>query len=363
MINQQRQGRCATKRCSPKSSRPQRLSSQKMSSVLCYWKFATLASVLIGALALTGMIVYFVTIHQCQIPTVYHTSNVKIGEQFTLSHKNALKIQYCSFKTPFSEIQEVFHNSSQDEEVGILTIEDGRVQSRVSGTRCIVTVTKAMLEDEGLWKFYVGTSSNKYFERTRHFYNISVLNTPIASIPARNISRVKDITFSATTKNSLSTPADSEGTTNTPETITNSTHKSNDYTKCSSEWSIFANYCYKLFDNNVYIERKEAARICKSKKSYLSSINSLEEQIFVLNFVSQKYPAKKVWLGGVQTRDIWMWDDGKVFDYTNWYLKEPDSVKRCMYMNHLTKYAWHDASCGADGKRWGISILLCKKPI
>jgi hypothetical protein len=42
----------------------------------------------------------------------------------------------------------------------------------------------------------------------------------------------------------------------------------------------------------------------------------------------------------------WVWTDGTILDYTNWYPGEPDggTVKNCMFM-YSNLPNWTDASC------------------
>ena len=104
--------------------------------------------------------------------------------------------------------------------------------------------------------------------------------------------------------------------------------------------------------------------MCKEHAANLSSIHSLYEQLYISNYVSVHNPNKKIWIGGKKNSiEIWTWDEDnkKQFNYTNWHKMEPDSGENCMYLNHLTNYSWHDANCGTEGKRWGISLFLCKK--
>ena len=133
---------------------------------------------------------------------------------------------------------------------------------------------------------------------------------------------------------------------------------------CPNEWREFLGNCYKLYENSIYMEREEASKTCFEANSKLSSILSSDEQLFISNYARAQNPNKKVWVGGKRnSMNIWKWNenDQTEFNYTKWHQLEPDSGMNCMYLNHLTNYSWHDASCGTEGKRWGILLLLCKK--
>ena len=128
------------------------------------------------------------------------------------------------------------------------------------------------------------------------------------------------------------------------------------YVSLLVQWGAF-----KLFHNSIFLERNEAAQICRKQKSSLSSIHSIEEQTFISEYVKRQEPGKKVWVGGKRVQNDWKWDDGSSFGYKNWYGNEPDSEEDCMYLHYSKTYQWQDANCGEEGKRWAISMFLCKK--
>ena len=131
---------------------------------------------------------------------------------------------------------------------------------------------------------------------------------------------------------------------------------------CHGNWFTYSTNCYKVFRNSTYVERLQASNICQEHDSSLSSILSIEEHSFISNLMTVKSPDKKVWIGGKKFHDQWIWDEGSNFVYTNWYRNEPTSGENCMYLHHGKNYAWQDASCGIEGKRWAVSAFLCKTP-
>ena len=339
--------------------------NNRIKGELCAWKCATIASIIVGVFALAGFIIFHIfTVSNCeaQVPSVVQMVSVNNGEKIVLFHENIVKIESCSVKTPFSEIKPALNLSKRDQDSNELEFDDGRVIIAISGNRCEINIRKAMMKDKGQWEFFIG--SGKYvFERTRHLCNVSVQNMPLAVTTAKNLYTQESVRISSTEKTIVPTNIEPMDAAFILTTFTKTLAQSTIYRNCPFGWNMFTSHCYKLFDNSVYIEREEASRFCQKESSYLSSIHSREEQRFIASYVRVQYPKKKVWIGGTLQTKRWKWDDGQWFGYTNWHINEPNSEVRCMYLNHLNNYSWHDASCGTEGKRWAISIFLCKKPV
>lgn len=338
-------------------------------SELCVWRSVALISVVIGGLFVTGISFYFFAVAKCGTSTSGHTVSVTQGEPLMLSHRNKAKIEYCSVQTPVLHNVSELHHSRQNESMDTLKADNEILKVKVLGNRCDVYLDSVMMKHNGVWTFFVGLS-RKYFERNRYTYNVSVVENEelLFSTTARaykeNLNTLHMITSFHLTKSNRTgaikphTMSFSPSSTATTFSIPSNTV----YRNCPFEWTMYKNGCYKLFNNNVYIEREEASNICKDEASYLASIKSINEQKFVSNYIRVHEPEKKIWIGG-RKYDVWKWDEGDEFDYTNWYPHEPNNGVDCIYMNHLKNYSWHDASCGADGRRWGIFVFLCKKPV
>ena len=87
---------------------------------------------------------------------------------------------------------------------------------------------------------------------------------------------------------------------------------------CSDAWSYFDSSCYKAFDANVSIDWYDADYLCKSQKSVMVSLHSVEEEKFIADMVdSTEYQHFFTWLGGKRnsTNSRFEWGDGTVFDY------------------------------------------------
>ena len=361
---------------------------------LCLWRLFAIATFVIAVFIITAIVIYFLTLSDCETPDSFQTVTVKQGEKFMIIHQSQEKVNYCSVKTPSSMLEpHVQYSVLLNETNGVLGVDNERVKILVLGKRCYVTVEKAMRKDSGQWEFFVEIGI-KYHKQNRRLYNVSVIGDQIPHNKSQAKYIERHAQFSNTAKKKSSTshtrvyyPQSSTLTTqvyypkSSPSTTTlystllpmlpfiSNKNTSTSYTAdriCPPEWAEFSGNCYKIFENSIYMEREEASRVCYGADSYLSSISSSEEQLFISNYASVQNPDKKVWVGGRKNSlDIWKWEENtkREFNYTNWYQAEPDSGMNCMYLNHLTNYSWHDASCGTEGKRWGISLLLCKKSI
>jgi hypothetical protein len=359
---------------------------------LCLWRLVAVATFVMAVITIASILIYFLAVSDCETPDSLSTVTVKQGKTFTIIHQSQEMVKYCSVKSPSSILEpdrrySVMLNETND----VLSVYNERVKILVSGKRCYIIVEKAMRKDSGQWEFFVEIGT-EYLKQNRRLYNVSVIGDQIPRNKsqagyferhAKFSTTAKMKSFSSTTQvyyPQLSTsttriyyPQSSLLTTQfysplLPMLPFFSTKKtSTSYTAdqiCPNEWREFSGNCYKLFENSIYVEREEASRVCYGASSNLSSILSSEEQLFISKYASAQNPNKKVWVGGRQNSfHIWKWDENneKEFNYTNWHLVEPDSGMNCMYLNHLTNYSWHDASCGTAGKRWGISLLLCKK--
>ena len=69
-----------------------------------------------------------------------------------------------------------------------------------------------------------------------------------------------------------------------------------------------------------------------------------------------------MWIGA-KTSDgssEWTWDDGTVFNYTNWAGNASlGNEGLCSYLHWNNN--WHDAPCGTDGASWKNPYYMCKK--
>jgi hypothetical protein len=87
--------------------------------------------------------------------------------------------------------------------------------------------------------------------------------------------------------------------------------------ECERGWSRYHNKCIKLFTE--YKTWSEAKNFCESNNATMISINSEEENDFVLN-LAKKQSKNWVLTGGKRNTDNnrFEWINGKEFNYTNW---------------------------------------------
>ena len=107
----------------------------------------------------------------------------------------------------------------------------------------------------------------------------------------------------------------------------------------------------------------QAKRHCKARNAKLPSVLTEDESNFIINSIdiSVRNVTKCIWIGGkkMYESDTWMWDDGSIFDYTNWNQGQPDNYEGptnpqciCYWKGG---YKWYDRPCGSKYS------FICKK--
>lgn len=89
---------------------------------------------------------------------------------------------------------------------------------------------------------------------------------------------------------------------------------------------------YKFYDKHM--TWREAEEFCQEQGGHLVSINSSEEQKFVVSLTKKESSIEGVWIGGYCTKDdtkTWNWTDGSDFDYKNWVSGYPDNTDQKYY--------------------------------
>ena len=327
-------------------------------------KCLTISCLFIILLAITNLFTYFLTKNGSKtIDLPIQNLSVKKGEEFRIVYVNDEHIKQCSISHP--SFKATSHKLEYPLTKNVSSIDNGRININVSQRWCQLAVKHALPTDDGPWEFLVQPNDVNYNHKYK-LYNVSV-NEDMIFIPSteNNETHEKKITKLATTVETKL--AFSPNTTinnlllNFNTSLIRTLAKTTAYVFCPSNWIMFGNDCYKLFHQSIFLERNEAAKICRKQKSSLSSIHSIQEQTFISEYVKRQEPGKKVWVGGKRVQSDWKWDDGSSFGYTNWYGNEPDSEEDCMYLHYSKTYQWQDANCGVEGKRWAISMFLCKK--
>ena len=133
---------------------------------------------------------------------------------------------------------------------------------------------------------------------------------------------------------------------------------------CSDGWNYFNSSCYKAFDINDYLNWHDAADLCKSEKSFMVSLHSVEEENFIADMVDRtEYQHFVTWLGRKRnsSNSRFEWGDATDFEYAHFeYLK--DEVYMCISMHrvHIFRsyfWAWMTDNCFEKLPR----KIVCKK--
>ncbi|KAL9959773.1 hypothetical protein ACROYT_G033128 [Oculina patagonica] len=123
---------------------------------------------------------------------------------------------------------------------------------------------------------------------------------------------------------------------------------------CPSGWLQFQAYCYRVYSFSR--NGPSAKQYCRSIGNgvQLVKINSVEENEFVLQLVSERAPSLHgVWIGLVWhvNTQKWAWSDNSDPVYTNWKTGEPNgnANEPCGHMilnsNSPVNGYWNDLSC------------------
>ena len=318
-------------------------------------------------LASTNILTYFFTLHFCETNSFPNRKNISVnkGQEFQIVFENEGNITQCSIiqpsniTIPYKLEKASIHNLS--------TLENGRIDINISQRWCKLAVKHALPKDNGQWELLVEAIDDN-LDRKYQLYNVSVTED-ILFVPRKEMNKtsqemITNITSTIQTFTDFAPNTSfSNRYVNINTSLTRSFMKTTTYQMCPENWITFYNNCYKVIRQSIFMERNQASNICRKQKSNLASIHSSEEQTFISNYVKNQAPQKKVWVGGKRNENYWTWDDSSPFNYTNWFKNEPDSEVDCMYLHYNKNYAWHDANCGIEGKRWAISTFLCQKMI
>ncbi|XP_034052556.1 ladderlectin-like [Gymnodraco acuticeps] len=116
---------------------------------------------------------------------------------------------------------------------------------------------------------------------------------------------------------------------------------------CPSFWFSFNSRCYKY--SNTERTWADAELYCVSQGGNLVSIHSAEEENFVKLLVEISDPAKgATWIGlhDIAKEGRWMWSDGSVATYFNWY-RQPNNSGRGEDCVNNFRGKWNDVRCSA----------------
>ncbi|XP_056109128.1 ladderlectin-like isoform X3 [Rhinichthys klamathensis goyatoka] len=125
--------------------------------------------------------------------------------------------------------------------------------------------------------------------------------------------------------------------------------------RCPATWIKLALRCYKFIsDPSNWIT---AERNCQSLGANLASVRNNLENKFLLSLLPSS--STRAWVGGHDAvqEGQWLWSDGTVFSYTNWWTGEPNNAgfpdnhqgaENCLEINYSSDRCWNDVPCSAS---------------
>ena len=109
----------------------------------------------------------------------------------------------------------------------------------------------------------------------------------------------------------------------------------------------------------------EAEAFCQQKNGHLASITSNSINQYVFEGLTSRGVVGFTWLGGndIDKEGTWRWTDGSAFEFTAWYLGEPNNKIRgpyvngedCLHVPDPADHRWNDYFCGQP------SAFICGK--
>ncbi|KAK0060017.1 macrophage mannose receptor 1, partial [Biomphalaria pfeifferi] len=111
------------------------------------------------------------------------------------------------------------------------------------------------------------------------------------------------------------------------------------------DWMYYKGHCYYMSNENK--SWTTARDFCRAKGGDLASINSEEENNFVMNLQSQKM-IRDIWIGlNKKFRDTYVWSDESPENYLAWFITQPkdvDGSERCVTMK-IDHGRWFNSRC------------------
>ena len=131
----------------------------------------------------------------------------------------------------------------------------------------------------------------------------------------------------------------------------------------------FNGHYYRVVDESMYWDEAEAA--CEAEGGQLATINSAEEQAFIVELIEDTGRKYNYWLGGTDEghEGTWTWVTGEPWSYSNWRKKQPDngSIGNERDQNYLSICLVSKDDTGRYGKWWdncndGVSADYVQAP-
>jgi hypothetical protein len=130
---------------------------------------------------------------------------------------------------------------------------------------------------------------------------------------------------------------------------------------CEPQWKQFNNKCYRIFSDKGLINNfDDAFEICSKNNSALITIDSIEEENFLINYLNKSNSfVENVWIGFRYDTDGYKWNDTIKRNYQNWPVGHPKHGSGyCTQLNsdedNLGK--WEEVLCNQK-----VGLVVCQK--
>ncbi|XP_038065947.1 echinoidin-like [Patiria miniata] len=129
---------------------------------------------------------------------------------------------------------------------------------------------------------------------------------------------------------------------------------------CPKRWVAFDGDCYRLVTEKLpWVEAEKYCRELSNSDwfpAHLVSINSLEEQQFIVELLKASYPLEelpsvKAWLGynDMERETRFVWSAGSGANFTRWASDQPDNGRGkgqdCVAIGQEYNWKWDDMTC------------------
>ncbi|XP_072020400.1 macrophage mannose receptor 1-like [Amphiura filiformis] len=116
---------------------------------------------------------------------------------------------------------------------------------------------------------------------------------------------------------------------------------------CPNGWRDYGGYCYYI--NTAQVEYDDARTLCTTQGADLASINSANENNFILSYMYDAgFDASRCWIGmnDLDQEMLYSWTDGSEVTYVNWAYYEPNNSgnEDCVEM-YVNDGRWNDLPC------------------
>ncbi len=129
----------------------------------------------------------------------------------------------------------------------------------------------------------------------------------------------------------------------------------------SDETRVFNGKTYKYY--NISMPWTQAHKFCEKSGGHLATINSADENEFILDMVKQ-YKKDYCWLGATDyaTENNWYWVKSEELTYNNWATSQPDNGNKeehfmAMYTHNDLAGQWNDISNNSNYHKNKIGFI------